>query len=87
MNCLETDSTTLFGEVDLGVTIDCELRFEEHISTMVGTKANSIAGLVRRNFAGLDGDLFNRLYKTFVCPHLGYAQAAWSSMLEMCKYD
>ena len=67
----------VFEEVDLGVTIDYELRFEEHISKKV-SKANSIAGLIRRSFAHLDGDLFNRLYKTFVRPHLEYAQAVWS---------
>ena len=64
----------VFEEVDLGVTIDYELRFEEHISKKV-SKANSIAGLIRRSFAHLDGDLFNRLYKTFVRPHSEYAQA------------
>ena len=67
----------VFEEVDLGVTIDYELRFEEHISKKV-SKANAISGLIRRSFAYLDCDLFNRLYKTFVRPHLEYAQAVWS---------
>ena len=59
----------VFDEVDLGVTIDYELRFEEHICKKVN-KANSISGLIRRCFAHLDGYLFNRLYTTFVRPHL-----------------
>ena len=64
----------VFEEADLGVTIDYELRFEEHISKKV-TKANSISGLIRRSFAYLDPYLFIRLYKTFVRPNLEYAQA------------
>ena len=67
----------VFEETDLGVTIDSELRFEEHISKKIN-KANSIAGLIRRSFAHLDGNLFKRLYTTFVRPHLEYAQAVWS---------
>ena len=67
----------VFEEKDLGVTIDSELKFEEHISNKVN-KANSIAGLIRRSFAHLDGPLFKRLYTTFVRPHLEYAQATWS---------
>ena len=67
----------VFEETDLGVTIDSELRFEEHISKKVN-KANSIAGLIRRSFAHLDGNLFKQLYTAFVRPHLEYAQAVWS---------
>ena len=67
----------VFEETDLGVTIDSELRFEEHISKKVN-KANSIVGLIRRSFAHLDGNLFKRLYTTLVRPHLEYAQAVWS---------
>ena len=40
---------------DLGVTIDSELRFEEHISAKIRV-ANAIVGLIiRRSFAFLDG--------------------------------
>ena len=62
----------VFEKKDLGVTIDSELKFEEHISNKVN-KANSIAGLIRRSFAHLDGPLLKRLYTTFVS-----AQATWS---------
>ena len=41
-------------EVDLGVTTDYELRFEERISKKV-SNVNSIAGLIRRSFAHLGG--------------------------------
>ena len=67
----------VFEETDLGVTIDSEVKFEEHISKKVN-KANSIVGLIRRSFTHLDGYLFKRLYTTFVRPHLEYAQAVWS---------
>ena len=73
----ENNLDHVFEEKDLGVTIDSELRFEEHISAKVN-KANSIVGLIRRSFAYLNGDLFKRLYTTFVRPHLEYAQAVWS---------
>ena len=67
----------VFEETDLGVTIDSELKFDEHVSKKVN-KANSIVGLIRRSFAHLDGKLFKRLYTTFVRPHLEYAQSVWS---------
>ena len=59
------------------MTIDHELKFEDHISKKV-SKANSIVGLIRRSFAHLDGKLFKQLFTTFVRPHLEYAQAVWS---------
>ena len=62
----------VFEEKDLGVTIDMELTFEEHVATKV-KKANSIMGLIRRSFSFLDGDLFKKLYSSFVRPHLEYA--------------
>ena len=51
----------VFEETDLGVTIDHELKFEDHISKKV-SKANSIVGMIRRSFAHLDGKLFKQLY-------------------------
>ena len=65
---------------NLGVHIDAELNFEEHMSTKI-IKANSIVGLIRRSFSYLDNKLFKRLYTTFVRPHLEYAQAVWSPHL------
>ena len=58
----------VFEETDLGVNIDSEVKYEEHISKKVN-KANSIVGLIRRSFTHLDGYLFKRLYTTFVRPH------------------
>ena len=62
------------------MTIDSELRFEEHISEKV-KKANTIVGLIRRSFSFLDCQLFKKVYITFVRPHLEYAQAVWAPHL------
>ena len=76
----ESELEHVFEEKDLGVIIDMELKYEEHIATKV-RKANAIMGLIRRSFAFLDCDLFRRLYTTFVRPHLEYAQEVWSPHL------
>ena len=63
-----------FGEKDLGVTFDSDLKFEDHISAEVN---NAIAGLIRRSFSFVDGRLFKKLYTTFVRPHLKLVQTVW----------
>ena len=70
----------VFEEKDLGVIIDMELTFEEHIATKV-KKANGIMGLIRRTFSFLDGETFKKLYTSFVRPHLEYANTMWSPHL------
>ena len=66
----------VFEEKDLGVHIDSELKFDEHVSIKVN-KANAMVGLIRRSFSFLDGELFKTLFTSFVRPHLEYAQAVW----------
>ena len=61
----------VFEQKDLGVILDVELKFDEHITVKV-KKANAITGLIRRTFSYLDGPLFNKLITTFVRPHLEY---------------
>ena len=70
-------------EKDLGVIIDCDLTFEEHISSKI-KKANSMVGLIKRSFAYLSPEMFRTLYTTFVRPHFEYAQVVWSP--ELCKH-
>ena len=70
----------VFEEKDLGITIDGELTFGEHISRKVRI-ANGIVGQIRRSFSFLDCDTFRRIYCAFVRPHLEYGQAAWSPHL------
>ena len=55
-----TEIELVFDEKDLGVVIDSELRFEEHISRKIRV-ANAIVGQIRRSFSYLDCDTFRRL--------------------------
>ena len=59
-----TELEHVFEEKDLGVWVDHQLTFDEHISLKV-KKANSMAGLIRRNFTYLDARSFKTLYVTF----------------------
>ena len=75
-----TELEHVFEEKDLGVWVDHQLTFDEHISLKV-KKANSMAGLIRRNFTYLDARSFKTLYVTLVRPHLEYCQPVWSPFL------
>ena len=83
-NIMHTHRYTLYGdelehvfeEKDLGVIIDMELTFDEHIATKI-KKANQMMGLIRRTFSFLDGDTFKKLYTSFVRPHVEYANPVW----------
>ena len=70
----------VFEEKDLGVIVDMEMTFEEHMAAKV-KKANGIMGLIRRTFSYLDGETFKKLYSSFVRPHLEYANSVWSPHL------
>ena len=60
----------------IGVIIDREKSFDEHISNKVN-KANSIFGSIRRSFHFLDAKTFLPLYKSLVRTHLDYASAVY----------
>ena len=60
----------------MGITIDAELTFEDHIRGKA-KKANSMMGLLRRSFLKLTGPRFCQLYKAFVRSHLEYGQSVW----------
>jgi len=70
----------VFEEKDLGVFIDSNLSFAEHISSKVRV-ANAMVGLIRRSFSHLDGYSFKKMFSAFVRPHLEYAQSMWSPQL------
>ncbi|XP_066935011.1 uncharacterized protein [Clytia hemisphaerica] len=70
----------VFEEKDLGVLVDAELMFEEHIAKQVN-KANSTLGIIRRGFDNLTPKTITTLYSAFVRPHLEYAQSVWSPKL------
>ena len=67
----------VFEQKDLGVILDAELKFDEHISVKVKKEANAIAGLIRRTFSYLEGPLFKKLFTAFERPHLEYGQVIW----------
>jgi len=75
-----TELEHVFEKKDLGVWVDHQLTFDEHIPLKV-KKANSMAGLIRRNFTYLDARSFKTLYVTLVRPHLEYCQPVWSPFL------
>ncbi|XP_066916943.1 uncharacterized protein B0403.1-like [Clytia hemisphaerica] len=70
----------VFEEKDLGILIDSELTFEEHIAKQV-KKANAILGIINRGFVNMSTSTFKTLYCAFVRPHLEYAQSVWSPFL------
>ena len=67
----------VFEEKDLGVTVDSQLSFEDHIANKVRI-ANAMVGLIRRSFSYLSCYLFRKLYLALVRPHLEYAQVVWA---------
>ena len=59
---------------DLGVIIDCKLKFQDHIKQKIN-KAYSMLDILRRNFKEMDVESFISLYKVFVRSHLEYAES------------
>jgi ribonuclease P/MRP protein subunit RPP40 len=74
------DIEHVFDEKDLGITVDSELKFEEHLAKKVKI-ANAIVGQMRRSFSYLDCDTFRRIFTAFARPHLEYGEAVWSPHL------
>ena len=60
-------------EKDLGISVDSELKFENHIMDKV-KKANRILGLIKRSFSYLNFESFLLLYKSLIRSQLEYAQ-------------
>jgi hypothetical protein len=63
-------------EKDLGVFIDNNLSFKEHVSKSTA-KANRMLGIIRRSFDHLTEPMFVQLYKAMVRPVLEYGHSAW----------
>ena len=64
------------GEKDLGVLVDDQLGFEDHIEQQVA-KANRILGLIRRTYVHMDGSSMKLLFCALVRPHLEYGNVIW----------
>ena len=66
--------STVKEEKDLGVTIDNELKLQQHCDNQV-KKANRILGLIRRSFVYINRESFKLLYNALVRTHLEYCNA------------
>ena len=71
-------------ERDLGVQVDKDLRFSQHIETQVN-KANRLLGLIRRSYEHLDAESMKLLFVALVWPHLEFGNVVWSPRLEKDK--
>ena len=69
------------SEKELGVTIDHQLKFSDHIENAV-KKANRVLGCLARTFRHLNKETFLLLYKSLVRPHLEYASCVWCPHLK-----
>ena len=68
------------GERDLGVKIDNELTFSEHIRAATA-KANSVIGMLKNAFVCREVDVWKTMYVSLVRPHLEYAVSVWKPRL------
>lgn len=66
-------------EKDVGVIFSPNLKFDEHINTIIN-KANQLIGLIKRSFTHIDQNFLIKLYKSIVRPHLEYANVIWHPM-------
>lgn len=67
-----------YVEKDLGVHVDEQLSFKEHVVNQVN-KANRALGALKHTFKFMDKYSFKYLYKSLIRPHLEYASVAWSA--------
>ena len=63
-------------EKDIGVTVDNQLKFEDHMYEKI-KKANNMMGLIRRLFIHPDEEMFFKFYKALMRPHLEYINVIW----------
>jgi hypothetical protein len=62
---------------DLGVSMDSELTYNDHIYEKINM-ANKMLGIISRNFKDLDKASFLLLYKCMVRSHLEFADSVWN---------
>ena len=61
----------------MGVYIDSELTFDEHVTNKVRI-ANALLGQIRRSFSYLDSSSFAKLFESFVRSDLEFSQSVWA---------
>ena len=69
----------------LGVTIDNQLNWKQHVSTMVRSASYKLFMLRRLSSLGAPADALKVVYTTFILPKLMYASPAWSSSLSLTQ--
>ena len=75
---IDLQETTL--EKDLGVHMDPELKFSQHLERQVN-KAKRLLGLIRRSLDYLDCDTMKLLFAALVWPHLEFRNCVWAPYL------
>lgn len=60
----------------LGITIDNQLNFSEHIKT-IKQKINSICFYLRRNAFMMNNNTRYQIYYAYICSHISYLSAFW----------
>ena len=62
---------------DLGVLVDSQLKFKNHIYTIIG-KAYRMLGIIKHNFSNINRSTFVILYKSFIKSCLDTSTCVWS---------
>jgi len=70
---------------DLGVIFQSDISFKEHIASQIN-KADTMLGLITRNFRDIKQDAFIMLYKSLIRSHLEYANSVWSPSISDTGY-
>lgn len=68
------------SQKDLGVLMTKDLKWGEHINTIV-KKANSFLYVIKRSFQLITTNVFLKIYKTYIRPLLEYAVQVWNPYL------
>jgi hypothetical protein len=63
-------------ERDLGVLVTSDLKWSRQVEA-AAAMANKVLGMLKRTFQHNSIDLWRKLYKTYVRPHLEYAVPVW----------
>ena len=74
-NQVKLDATIC--EKDIGVHVDDNLSFKDHIYTKI-TKANAVMGFIRRTFDYFAQNMFLQIFKSLVRPLIETSVAVWA---------
>ena len=72
----DTELCDVQAERDLGILIDCDLKFRQQASAAV-SKATRVLAVIRRSFALIHEQTLPVLYQSLVRPHLEYGNLIW----------